>query len=79
VTLSSATPVGDGPALDVLALDEALGELAAKSERRARVVELRFFSGMTMPEVAEVLGVSRTTAEDDWHFARAWLSRRLGR
>lgn len=68
---------GDGEALDVLALDQALGELAALDERRAKVVELRYFSGMTMDEVAETLGVSKRTAEGDWFFARAWLRRAL--
>lgn len=78
VTLSEATPLLDQEEVDVLALDEALTELAALDERKARVVEFRFFSGMSMREVAEALGVSQTTAEEDWYFARAWLARRLG-
>ena len=61
------------PPIDALALDEALSELARRDERQARVVEYRYFGGMTVPEVAEVLGVSRTTVEDDWRMARAWL------
>ena len=63
--------------LDLLALDDALETLAAQDPRKARVVELRFFAGLTMPEVAEVLGVSERTAEGDWYLARAWLRKAL--
>lgn len=70
-----ATGDQDGGALDVLALDEALQSL---DERRARVVELRYFTGLNMEEVAAELGVSKRTAEADWYFARAWLRRKLG-
>ncbi len=66
---------GDGP--DVLALEAALEKLAARSERQARIVELRFFGGLTIPETADALEVSETTVEDDWRFARAWLNREL--
>lgn len=62
---------------DPLALDEALTKLNELDERKARVVELRFFSGLSNEEVAEVLGVSLTTVEGDWRMARAWLSRAL--
>ncbi len=68
---------GQGEILDVLALDKALADLAALDERRAKVVELRYFSGMTMDEVAKTLDVSKRTAEGDWYFARAWLRRAL--
>ena len=64
-------------ALELLALDEALGELARLDPRKARVVELRFFGGLTGEETATVLGVARSTAEADWFFARAWLRQRL--
>jgi RNA polymerase sigma factor (TIGR02999 family) len=64
-------------ALDLLALDEALARLEAASPRRARLVKLRYFAGLTLPEVAEVLGVSRSTAEADWTYARAWLKREM--
>jgi RNA polymerase sigma-70 factor (ECF subfamily) len=64
--------------VDVLALHEALEDLASSSERKARVVELRYFGGLTIDETSEVLGVGTTTVEDDWHFARAWLRRKLG-
>ncbi len=63
--------------VDLLALEEGLAELANLHERQARVVELRFFGGLTEAEVAEVLGVHRSTVADDWALARAWLSRRL--
>lgn len=66
------------PELDLLDLDDALGELAALDARKAQVVELRFFAGLEMAEIAEVLRVGHTTAEDDWYFARAWLRRKLG-
>lgn len=63
--------------LDVLAIEAALEGLAARNERQARIVEMRFFGGLTNKEVAGVLEVSETTVEDDWRVARAWLSREL--
>lgn len=67
------------PALepDVLDVHRALEDLACIADRQARVVELRFFGGLTVPEAAEVLGVSLATAERDWTAARHWLRRRL--
>ena len=62
---------------DLLALDEALDRLAEKETNLARVVELRFFSGLDVPETAEVLGVSESTIKRDWAMARAWLHREL--
>ncbi len=70
------TPAGTDE-VDILALDEALGRLAELSQRQAAIVEYRFFSGMTVEEVARVLGVSRSTVEEDWRMARAWLSAQL--
>jgi RNA polymerase sigma factor (TIGR02999 family) len=64
---------------DVLTIDRALAELHAVNERQVRVVELRYFAGMTEEETAEVLGVSRETVKRDWRFARAWLKMRLQR
>lgn len=64
--------------VDLLALDEALKELRELSERQARVVELRFFGGLSMEETARVLDTSLRTAEREWRFARAWLLHRLG-
>ncbi len=72
---------GDAPQqdLDIVALDEALKKLAAVDERKHRVVELRFFAGLSVDEVAEVLNVSKTTIESDWRAARAWLNLELSR
>lgn len=64
--------------IDVIAIDAALERLAEQDPRKARVVELRFFGGMTLAEVAEALGVSLRTAEGDWYLARAWLRKELG-
>lgn len=65
--------------VDVLALDEALNRLAEKEEQLARVVELRFFSGLDVPETAQVLNVSESTVKRDWAIAKAWLYRELTR
>jgi RNA polymerase sigma factor (TIGR02999 family) len=62
---------------DLLALDEALTRLAAQDPRKARLVELRYFAGLTLDEAAVALGVSPATADRDWAFARAWLHREL--
>lgn len=64
--------------LDLLSLEEALARLEARSDRQARVVELRFFAGLSIAEAATVLGVSHGTVETDWRLARAWLHRELG-
>jgi RNA polymerase sigma factor (TIGR02999 family) len=63
--------------VDLLALDEALRELAELDERQARIVELRFLTGLTVEETAEVLDVSERTVYLDWKMARLWLERRL--
>jgi RNA polymerase sigma factor (TIGR02999 family) len=73
-----AAPGGADP-LDVLELDLALTELGRVDPRRARVVELRFFGGLTNAEVAAEVAVAPKTAESDWYFARAWLRRHLER
>jgi RNA polymerase sigma factor (sigma-70 family) len=59
--------------VDLIALDEALGRLAALDPRKSRVVELKFFGGLTTAEIAEVLQVSTATVDREWSFARAWL------
>ena len=64
---------------DLLALDEALNRLAAKEAQLAKVVELRFFSGLDVVETAEVLGLSESTIKRDWRMAKAWLRRELKR
>ena len=65
--------------LDLLALDEAFDRLAAKEAQLAKVVELRFFSGLDVIETAEVLGLSESTVKRDWRMAKAWLRRELTR
>jgi RNA polymerase sigma factor (TIGR02999 family) len=65
--------------LDLMALDEALNRLSERDEQQARVVELRYFSGLTLEETAEALRVSRATVARDWETARAWLHRELTR
>ena len=64
--------------VDLIDLDQALRELAEQDERESRVVELRYFGGLTISETAKVLDVSTPTVERDWALARAWLARRLG-
>lgn len=64
--------------IDLIALDGALNKLAATDEQQARVVELRYFSGLTVEETAEVLGVSAMTVKRDWNVAKAWLKREIG-
>ncbi|MFN2453922.1 MAG: ECF-type sigma factor [Pyrinomonadaceae bacterium] len=64
---------------DLLALDEALNRLAAKEAHLAKIVELRFFSGLDVVETAEVLGISESTVKRDWQMAKAWLHRELTR
>jgi RNA polymerase sigma factor (TIGR02999 family) len=73
IDLDSQCVVGAEPSVDVLALDMALDKLAASDPDKAQVVKLRFFAGLTMPEVAALLGISLATAERHWTFARSWL------
>jgi RNA polymerase sigma factor (TIGR02999 family) len=77
VPLEEAMAVVPEPDWDVVALDEALGALAAVDERKSRVVELRFFGGLSVEEAAEVLGVSVETVARDWRLAKVWLLREL--
>jgi len=77
VSLADATlPVNERD-LDVVALDEALNRLAEIDEQQSRVVELRFFSGLTVEETAEVMNISPATVKRDWSMAKAWLHREL--
>jgi RNA polymerase sigma factor (TIGR02999 family) len=78
VSLSEAMELVDGRDVEVLDLDRALNRLAEVDPRKARLVELRYFGGLTMEESAEVLGASSATLERDWRFARAFLRRELG-
>jgi RNA polymerase sigma factor (TIGR02999 family) len=68
-----------GDPLEILAIHEALDQLATESPRKAQLVKLRYFLGCTMAESAEILGVAVKTAEEDWTYARAWLRRRWHR
>lgn len=77
VTLSEGALVSPESDVDVMALDEALGRLAALDKRQSQVVELRFFGGLAEEEVAEVLNVSPITVKRDWKKTRAWLYREL--
>jgi RNA polymerase sigma factor (TIGR02999 family) len=61
------------PDIDLLAIDQALAKLEALDARKARVVEMKFFGGLTEHEIADVLGVGRATVERDWAFAKSWL------
>ena len=73
VSLSLAESSADASTVDVIALEDALNRLTALDPRKAKVVELRFFGGLTMDEIAEVLAISVATVEREWSFARAWL------
>ena len=78
VSLSEASVVCLEKPEELIALDEALERLAAVDERKSRVVELRYFGGLEIDEIAEVLKVSPITVMRDWKFARAWLFREMG-
>jgi RNA polymerase sigma-70 factor (ECF subfamily) len=77
VTLDDAMVGAPAAGLDMLALDDALTRLAAADPRAAKVVEMRFFGGLGIPDVAEVLGTSPATVKRDWQFAKGWLAREL--
>jgi RNA polymerase sigma factor (TIGR02999 family) len=77
VELELASPLSPSVSEEVLALNSALGELSQMSPRRSRMVELRFFGGMTVAETAEALGISPSTVEREWRLAGAWLRKRL--
>ncbi len=77
VVLDEAIAYSDERAEDVLAVDEALQQLATWDARQARIVEMRFFGGLSTEEIASVLGVSERTVKRDWQLARAWLASRL--
>jgi RNA polymerase sigma factor (TIGR02999 family) len=77
VSLSEVAAVDEERPVELLALDEAMGRLASFDERKCRVVELRYFGGLSVEETAEVLGVSAVTVERDWKIAKAWLKREM--
>ncbi|MBC7818677.1 MAG: sigma-70 family RNA polymerase sigma factor [Planctomycetaceae bacterium] len=73
VDLSEVEPAIDGPTIDLLALDEALQKLAEKDPRKAELIKLRFFAGLSNEQAAAVLGIATSTADLDWAYARCWL------
>jgi RNA polymerase sigma factor (TIGR02999 family) len=77
LSLSKAERLGHKPEVELLALDDALNVLATTNPQHSRVVELRFFGGLTIEETARVMSLSHATTERYWSFARAWLRREL--
>ena len=77
VTFLEELTVANEPGVDLVAVDEALEALTSLDERKGRVVELKFFGGLTVEETADVLKVSPETVMRDWKFAKAWLLREL--
>jgi len=77
VTFEELAVQSDEPSVDILALDEALEALSAEDERLGKLVHLRYFLGLSIPETADVLGVSPATVKRDWTYARAWLLERM--
>jgi len=77
VTLTEAVAVTPPLSVDLIALDRALERLSAVDDRKARVIELRFFGGLTVEQAAEALGVSTDTIKRDWRLAKLWLLREL--
>jgi RNA polymerase sigma factor (TIGR02999 family) len=73
VNLDDVSGAVEQPADDLLAIDESLSALAAVAPRKAELVKLRFYAGLTIPEAAAVLGISEATAQRDWTYARTWL------
>jgi RNA polymerase sigma factor (TIGR02999 family) len=77
IAIDESAVLVEGLAEDILDLDGALDALATFDDRKAQVVQMKFFAGMTMPEIAAALDLSDATVERDWTLARAWLVRRL--
>lgn len=78
ISLDDALVVSPGPTADLVAVDDALNQLAKVDDRKSQVVVMRFFGGLTVEETAEVLKVSPETVARDWRLAKAWLMRELG-
>ena len=73
VDLSKLQPAAPGPNVDLLALDEALNKLEQQDKRKADLVRMRYFAGMTVEQAANALGISSSTADNDWAYAKNWL------
>jgi RNA polymerase sigma factor (TIGR02999 family) len=79
IELDAAAVIPQLKSAEIVALDDALRDLERIDEQQSRIVELRFFGGLTTEEAADVLGISRSTAKRDWNVAKAWLSRQMKR
>ena len=77
LSITRAEGMTSQPAVDLLALNEALDELSKMDPQQSRIVELKFFGGLSIDETAEVLGIGHATVEREWKLARAWLRRQL--
>jgi RNA polymerase sigma factor (TIGR02999 family) len=71
--LADVEPMAAGPGIDLLALNDALAKLESTDKRKAELVKLRYFGGLTIEEAAQALGISTSTADNDWAYARCWL------
>ncbi len=79
LTLDDAVALPQGKDVDIVAIDDALSTLAEVDPRQSRVVELRFFAGLSLEEISEVMGIATATVQRDWTAARAWLHREISR
>jgi len=79
IDIAAAEEAPQDRSRDLVAIDDALQELSKRDARKAQIVELRFFGGLSLPEIAEVIGVAPITVSREWAKARAWLHRELGR
>ena len=79
ITLAETVEVSSSRAAEIVALDDAFNQLAALDERKVRVVEMKFFGGLKVKEIAGVLQISPETVQRDWNFAQTWLLRELGK
>lgn len=79
IELKSADAMAVNGDAELLALDSALNDLSRIDERQGRVVEVKFFGGLSAPEISEALGISRATVDRDWATARVWLHRQMSK
>ena len=79
ITFDDARNMSDGKDLDLIALDDALATLAAIDPQQSRIIELRYFGGMTIEDTAEVVGISPATVKREWSLAKVWLLREISR
>jgi RNA polymerase sigma factor (TIGR02999 family) len=79
LTLDDAVVLPQRKDVDVVAIDDALNALAEVDPRQSRIVELRFFAGLSLQEISEVMGIATATVQRDWTAARAWLHREISR